>query len=102
MKKYITKNFNIITLIFIIIDTVIFCFLNIDKFSKVLLCYISLILFFIFYIIHEECLSEINSKVLDIEYIMRNDFNKELSKEEINNIYKNEYNKYFNMENIEK
>lgn len=53
-------------------------------------------LFVVSYIIYEECMNEIGAKVLEVENIMRDEFDKNLSEKEIQEIYNNEYNKYFN------
>ena len=45
---------------------------------------------------HEEYMNEIGAKVLEVENIMRDEFDKNLSEKEIEEIYNNEYNKYFN------
>ena len=41
-------------------------------------------------------MNEIGAKVLEVENIMRDEFDKNLSEKEIQEIYNNEYNKYFN------
>ena len=95
MKKIIAKNFYKI-LIFLIIINVISIFLKVEKSLKILEVLISALLFVVSCIIHEECMNEIGAKVLDIENIMRDELDKNLSEKEIQEIYNNEYNKYFN------
>nr|DAG39817.1 MAG TPA: hypothetical protein [Caudoviricetes sp.] len=95
MKKIIAKNFYKI-LIFLIIINVISIFLKVEKSLKILEVLISALLFAVSYIIHEECMNEIGAKVLDIENIMRDELDKNLSEKEIQEIYNNEHNKYFN------
>lgn len=95
MKKIIAKNFYKI-LIFLIIINVISIFLKVEKSLKILEVLILALLFAVSYIIHEECMNEIGTKVLDIENIMRDELDKNLSEKEIQEIYNNEYNKYFN------
>ena len=97
MEKFVAKNFYKLIFLLIIVNPVIFSFFHLEKSLKLLFIVITLILFFIFYIIHDKAFSEINSKVLNIQYIMENNLNKKLSDEELDKIYKKEYNKYFNL-----
>ena len=95
MKKIIAKNFYKI-LVFLIIINITSIFLKVEKSLKILEVLISALLFVVSYIIHEECMNEIGAKVLEVENIMRDEFDKNLSEKEIQEIYNNEYNKYFN------
>ncbi len=96
MKKIIAKNFYKILIFLIITNILIVNFSSTETNIKILSILISAILFFISYLFHEECMNEIGFKVLQIENIMKDEFNKKLSEKDIKEIYNKEYDKYFN------
>lgn len=94
MKKIIFKYYYMLNILLFINGNLFPILLKFNKIEKTLYIAICIILFFILYIIRENEIEKIGSEKHNIQNLMRYNFNKELTDEELNKIFNEKYNKY--------